>query len=107
MNDMNGPKETFTYKDTFEITVEKNMAYCEKDHRGIGWIELAVSYGDDDLVDIRNTSVASMYRNQGIGSALVQAMADRLRKDGRSAIVSCPFAKQWFEEHEDYQDVLN
>ena len=97
----------FKLDESFEITTEKNLAYCEKDHRGIGWIEVAVSYADDDLVEIRSTNVAPMYRNMGIGTAMVEAYAKRLRQDGRQAIVTCPFAKQWFEEHEQYSDIMN
>jgi len=55
---------------------------------------------------IDHTYVSDELRGQGIGEQLVLRVVEAARKEGRTIIPLCPFAKAQFDRHEDYQDVL-
>jgi uncharacterized protein len=68
-----------------------------------GWI----SYSEaDGTVDLQHTVVADEYDGQGVGSRLVQGALDQLRDAGKKVKPSCPFVKQYIDEHDQYADLV-
>ena len=59
-----------------------------------------------DAVDLVHTEIDDTYEGQGLGSELARGALDQLRSEGRRVIASCPFIRDWIEEHEDYQDLV-
>ncbi len=60
-----------------------------------------------DTVDIDHTFVDPSLRGQGIAGQLMEQTAAALRRTGRRAALSCSYARQWFERHPEWQDVLD
>ncbi len=58
------------------------------------------------VVNFLSIEVDDELKGQGIGDKMMQLVADKLRKDGFKAVLSCPYSIQWFDEHPEYQDVL-
>jgi predicted GNAT family acetyltransferase len=44
-------------------------------------------------------------RDLGIGSLLVRRVLEDARREGRSVLALCPFAKRWVDLHPGYRDV--
>lgn len=61
---------------------------------------------NDDVVNINHTFVDSSLRGQGIASKLMMELAKKLREENKKALISCPYAVQWFDRHEEYKDVV-
>lgn len=61
---------------------------------------------DRYTVNISHTFVDGSLKGQGMGGRLVKAAADSFRRSGLKAVVTCDYAKHWFEKHPEYQDVL-
>ena len=60
----------------------------------------------DDGIMILHTEVDDAYEGQGVGSAMVRQMLDRLRADGGLKVtVLCPFVNAWLRRHPDYQEL--
>lgn len=58
------------------------------------------------VVNILHTEVDPSYGGQGIAGKITQELADRLRKEGMKAELSCSYAVKWFSTHPDYADVV-
>lgn len=61
---------------------------------------------DKDTVNITHTFVDDSLRGQGMAGRLVKAAAESFRRSGMKAVVTCSYAKKWFESHPEYSDVL-
>lgn len=60
----------------------------------------------DDEIVIMHTEVDDAYEGEGVGSALVRQMLDRIRADGELKVtVICPFVTAWLRRHQDYQEL--
>jgi uncharacterized protein len=61
----------------------------------------------DDEILILHTEVDDAYEGQGVGSAMVRQMLDRIRADGELELtVLCPFVNAWLRRHPDYQELI-
>ena len=61
----------------------------------------------DGIIRFIHTEVDDAFEGHGVGSRLAREALDDVRRDAsRKVIASCPFIKQWIEEHPDYQDLL-
>lgn len=58
-------------------------------------------------VTLLATSVFPEFRGQGYATRLLAGVLDRLREDGATATVSCPFAATFLSDHPEYADVLD
>ncbi|NCC69744.1 MAG: N-acetyltransferase [Clostridia bacterium] len=59
-------------------------------------------------VDINYTYVNPILRGQGVAGQMMEAVAQRLRKDGLRAVASCSYANAWLQKHRDsYPDVIS
>jgi len=59
-----------------------------------------------DRVTLLATSVFPEFRGQGIAGVLLGAVLDRLRAEGATVILSCPFAAEFVAEHPEYAGVI-
>ena len=64
-----------------------------------------VPTGPDKLI-VDHTYVSDDLRGQGVGEKLVLAVVECAREQGKTIIPLCPFTKNQFDRHEEYQDVL-
>ena len=61
----------------------------------------------DNEILIMHTEVDDAYEGQGVGSALVRQMLDRIVDDGELKVtVLCPFVNAWLRRHPDYQELI-
>lgn len=60
----------------------------------------------DDVVNINHTFVDPSLRGQGVASKLMMELVKKLRAQNKKALISCPYAVQWFDRHEEYKDVI-
>ena len=58
-------------------------------------------------VTLLATSVFPEFRGQGYAGRLLSGVLDRLRDEGATATVSCPFAATFLRDHPEYRDVLD
>jgi len=61
---------------------------------------------DNNTVDINHTFVDDSLRGQGIAGKLMEAVAKELLTQNKKAILSCSYAKKWFENHSEYSQIL-
>lgn len=76
------------------------------DDRGSVKGKVAFPDVDDDTVDINEVYVAPSERGMGLAGRLMGRAASHIRFAGKKARVSCPYAKKWFDEHQEFQDIL-
>jgi predicted GNAT family acetyltransferase len=60
----------------------------------------------DNVVNIDHTFVDSSLRGQGIAGKLMEEAVAQFRENNLKAKPSCSYAVKWFEEHPEYDDVL-
>jgi predicted GNAT family acetyltransferase len=58
------------------------------------------------VVDICRTHVDDSLRGQGMAGQLMERVTQELRKTCRQAVLTCSYAKKWFEQHPEYSDVI-
>ena len=78
----------------FEITVNGVVAGFSEYQRSDGQIEFTHTVVDD------------AYEGQGLGSTLVQAALDEVRRDGVQVVPSCPFVRKYIQRHDEYSDLV-
>ena len=61
--------------------------------------------GEDRFI-IDHTEVEEAYNGKGVGKEMLLAAVDFARKNGKTIIPLCPFAKATFQKHDELQDVL-
>lgn len=61
---------------------------------------------DGSTVNINHTFVDESLRGQQIASKLMKEAALELRKQNKKALLSCTYAKKWFDENPEYKDIL-
>ena len=57
-------------------------------------------------VTLLATSVFPEFRGQGIAGALLGGVLDKLRAEGATATLSCPFAAEFVNAHPEYAQVI-
>ena len=60
----------------------------------------------DGIVNITHTFVDDSLRGQGVAGQLMEAVAMRLRREGKRARLTCSYAVRWFPAHPEFHDVL-
>ena len=55
---------------------------------------------------IDHTFVDESLRGQGIAGKLMKALAGEIRKSGKKAKPTCPYAVNWFDKHKEYADIV-
>lgn len=64
-----------------------------------------VPLGKDKLI-VDHTFVCEELRGQGVGSLLVERMAEHARETNKKLIPLCPFVKAILEKNIEYDDVI-
>jgi len=59
-----------------------------------------------DTVNINHTFVDDTLRGKGIASMLMKACAEKLKRENKKATLTCSYAIKWFEQNEEYSDIL-
>lgn len=77
-----------------------------KDESGELLAEVTYPTVTDNVVNIDHTFVDSSLSGKGIASELIEALALKLRKDEKKAVLTCSYAVKWFENHPEFHDVL-
>jgi predicted GNAT family acetyltransferase len=78
----------------FEITVDGKVA---------GFSEYQRSDGE---IEIFHTEIDDAYEGQGLGSILVKAVLDEIRRDGVQLVPTCPFVNKYIQRHREYSDLV-
>jgi predicted GNAT family acetyltransferase len=65
----------------------------------------AYSHRGSTLV-FTHTEVDSDSGHSGLGSTLVRAALDDVRRQGITIVPQCPFVRGWIERHPDYADLV-
>ncbi len=61
---------------------------------------------EPDTVCVDHTFVDNELRGQGVAGKLMLALVDDLRKNNQKAILSCSYAKEWFNKNIEFHDVV-
>lgn len=61
---------------------------------------------DQNTVNITRTFVDDSLRGQGVAGQLMEAVAEHLRSQGKKAVLTCPYAINWFKKHPEYNDLM-
>lgn len=88
-----------------EFITTSNHIYAS-DEAGNTIAEITFPLKYKGVVDIDHTFVDDSLRGQGVAGQLVEAAAQYLRANRLKAVVTCPYAKKWFEKHPEYEDIL-
>ncbi len=84
---------------------EKNgsfEAFIDGNHAGL----MTYTWAGEERFIIDHTEVEEAYNGKGVGKEMLLAAVDFARKNSKTIIPLCPFAKATFQKHEDLQDVL-
>ncbi|GEN76583.1 GNAT family N-acetyltransferase [Chryseobacterium hagamense] len=77
-------------------------AFMDGTHAGL----MTYTWAGEDRFIIDHTEVDDAYNGKGVGKEMLHAAVDFARKNGKSIIPLCPFAKATFQKEEAIQDVL-
>lgn len=77
-------------------------AFIEGNRAGL----MTYTWAGEERFIIDHTEVDEAYNGQGVGKEMLLAAVDFARKNGKTIIPLCPFAKATFQKHEELQDVL-
>ena len=88
-----------------EFTYDKNRIWlANEDGDAIAFVDFPEF--EPGKVEVTHTVVDPSLRGQGVAGKLMEALADRLSKDGRKAELTCSYAIKWFAKHPELQDLL-
>lgn len=82
---------------------DKHRFYVEIDGK---ISELKYKKIDDKTLEYYHTYVPEELRDQGIASFITQHALEYAKKQGYSIISSCPFVKQYLDDHPEFADVI-
>lgn len=85
---------------------QKNGRIWAENEKGRLVAEISFPQVRRDVVNIDHTFVDSSLQGQGVAGKLVQAAADQIRTRELKAVLTCPYAKKWFEAHPEQRDLL-
>ena len=60
----------------------------------------------DGALDLRHTVVPEEARGRGTGEALVRAALEHARSSGRRVVPTCPFVRQFLEQHSELTELV-
>lgn len=61
---------------------------------------------DGARLTLTHTEVADAYEGQGLGSRLVAAALDDVRRRGITVVPRCPFVASYLQRHPEYADLI-
>ena len=87
----------------YENEANEIVAY---DENGVKRACLQFPALDDQTVDLEHTDVEEPLRGQGVGAELLEKFVVRMRDEKKKAVLSCPYAANWFEQHPENTDLV-
>ena len=63
-------------------------------------------YADPGRVTLVHTEVDAAFEGRGIGSRLVTAALEDVRRREASVLPLCPFVRSWLQRHPEFQDLV-
>ncbi|MDR1020697.1 MAG: N-acetyltransferase [Synergistaceae bacterium] len=88
-----------------KLTSEYNRVYAN-DENGRLIAEVTFPPAGAGVVDIEHTFVDDSLRGGGVAGELLEAAYERIKGDGKKAVLSCGYAVKWFERNEGKRDIL-
>lgn len=85
--------------------IEPNRVYAT-DETGQLLAEITFPTIRNHVVDINHTFVSPALRGQGIAGQLMEKAVRQIKSTGRRCRVSCTYAEQWMQKHQEWADVL-
>ena len=61
---------------------------------------------EEGVVNVDHTYVSGELRGQGVAGKLMGELVKDLEETGRKAVLTCSYAVDWFERHEEYRGLL-
>jgi predicted GNAT family acetyltransferase len=87
-----------------EFKKESERIYIENEI-GKTIAEITFPRISDDVVNIDHTFVDQSLRGQGVAGKLMLAVTEHLRNNNQKAKATCSYAVDWFDEHNEYDDI--
>lgn len=84
---------------------ENNRIYSV-DTEGHVLAEITFPKVAENVVNINHTFVDESLRGRGIADSLMKAAVSQIHEQNKHAVASCSYARQWFEDHPEYNDIL-
>ena len=81
-------------RDRFEIVVDGAVAGFAAYRRTPGTVEFL------------HTEIDPAFEGRGLGSTLVRAALDDVRREGLAVLPSCPFVRRYVGRHREYVDLV-
>lgn len=84
---------------------DKNWIYALDDDGNI-IAEVTFPNIEDGVVNINHTYVDNSLRGQGVAGKLVEAACDCIEREDKKAVLTCPYAIKWFDEHPEKKNLV-
>jgi predicted GNAT family acetyltransferase len=88
-----------------EMKHDSNWIYIMDDDKNV-IAEVTFPNVNEGVVDINHTYVDGSLRGKGIADKLVNAAYDSIKEQEKKALLSCPYAVKWFDEHPEKNDIV-
>ena len=88
-----------------DFKIQNNEIYYI-DEKGEKAAEVTCPNIDADTVEINHTFVSPSLRGTGVAGKLMQAAAEEISRHGKKAVLTCSYAINWFERHEEFQYII-
>ena len=88
-----------------EFKCDNNWIYLTDDDDNV-IAEVTFPNVEEEVVNINHTYVDNVLRGQGMAADLMEACYDAIKEQGKKAVVSCPYAVKWFDEHPEKNDIV-
>ena len=75
-------------------------------HVGATLAGFADYHAQPGLVTVLHTEIEPAFEGRGMGSALVRAMLDDIRRQDAKVLPVCPFVRDYLQRHPEYDDVV-
>lgn len=85
---------------------ETNRIYLD-DPAGKTLAEVTFPDINENSVEINHTFVDDSLRGQGVAGKLMEELVNRLRAEGKTAVLTCSYAISWFEKNKGNNDLIS
>ncbi len=86
-----------------EYIKEKNQVSVMDHGHKIGEVTFPEQNG---ILNINHTYVDPAYRGMHIADSLLQHAYEVIQRQEKTCIVTCSYAKKWFQNHHEKQDII-
>lgn len=79
------------------------LFFIEKEHKIIA--EMQYNFTDKNEITVNHTEVKPELKGKGVGTKLLDALAEYARKNNLKVIPLCPFVEVQFSRYQKYNDI--